>query len=211
MKIGRDFIRLLQGVSKIPEFTEIWRDILYNPQNLSPTFSGILQILSARTSRRFIASRLTPEMESKLNFLATQVEFGNHQRYQTWFTRKYFHGPESETLVCDCIRYICCVIHPTNEILNSNIVPRWVLLGWLLTTTSSNVMAAQAKLALFYDWFFYNPELDSIMNIEPGILIINHSLKVHPTIAATLMDFLIRMTAEFCPELSKEGLAANRQ
>ena len=65
-------------------------------------------------------------------------------------------------------------------------------------------MAAQTKLALFYDWFFYNKESDSIMNIEPGILVMNHALKSHPVIAATLMDFIIRMTDEFCPELQRE-------
>ena len=204
MKLGRDFIRLLQGVAKIPEFIDLWRDILYSPQKLSPNFTGILQILSVRTSRRFLASRLTPDMETRLSFLATQVKFGQHQRYQTWFARRFFTGPETQTLVCDCIRYICGVIHPTNEMLNSNIVPRWALIGWLLTTITSNVMAAQTKLALFYDWFFYNKDSDSIMNIEPGILVMNHALKSHPVIAATLMDFIIRMTDEFCPELQQE-------
>ena len=204
MKIGRDLIRLLQGVAKIPEFIDLWRDILYNPQKLDPTFAGIIQILSVRTSRRLLSSRLTPEMGTKLTFLATQVKFGQHQRYQNWFTKRYFTTPESQTLVCDCIRYICGVIHPTNEMLNSNIVPRWALIGWLLTTITSNVMAAQAKPALFYDWFFYNKDIDSIMNIEPGILVMNHALKSHPTIAATLMDFITRMTDEFCPELKTE-------
>lgn len=29
----------------------------------------------------------------------------------------------------------------------------------------SNVAASNAKLALFYDWLFFDPERDSIMNI----------------------------------------------
>lgn len=29
----------------------------------------------------------------------------------------------------------------------------------------SNVAASNAKLALFYDWLFFSPEKDSIMNI----------------------------------------------
>lgn len=29
----------------------------------------------------------------------------------------------------------------------------------------SNVAASNAKLALFYDWLFFNPDKDSIMNI----------------------------------------------
>lgn len=32
----------------------------------------------------------------------------------------------------------------------------------------SNVAASNAKLALFYDWLFFNPDKDSIMNIGMG-------------------------------------------
>lgn len=71
--IGRDLVRLLQNVARIPEFDQLWRDILLNPKTLSPQFSGILQLLQTRTSRRFLQSRLTPEMERKLVFLTSQV------------------------------------------------------------------------------------------------------------------------------------------
>src|SRR4029434_10326942 len=32
------------------------------------------------------------------------------------------------------IRYICGVVHPSNEVLSSDILPRWAIIGWLLTT-----------------------------------------------------------------------------
>jgi len=35
----------------------------------------------------------------------------------------------------------------------------------------SNVAASNAKLALFYDWFFFDAEKDSIMNIGNGLLV----------------------------------------
>ncbi|KAJ7402294.1 hypothetical protein WISP_00149 [Willisornis vidua] len=38
--IGRDLVRLLQNVARIPEFEQLWRDILHNPQVLSPQFTG---------------------------------------------------------------------------------------------------------------------------------------------------------------------------
>lgn len=78
--IGRDLVRLLQNVARIPEFEQLWRDILLAPKTLSPSFTGILQLLQNRTSRRFLQSRLTPEMERKLVFLTSQVRFGNHKR-----------------------------------------------------------------------------------------------------------------------------------
>ena len=38
--IGRDFVRLLQNVARIPEFEALWRDMLYNQSSLSPNFTG---------------------------------------------------------------------------------------------------------------------------------------------------------------------------
>ncbi|XP_048524257.1 integrator complex subunit 3 homolog [Dendroctonus ponderosae] len=165
-------------------------------------FAGVLQLLQNRTSRRFLQSRLTPEMERKLVFLTSQVRFGNHKRYQDWFQRQYLATPESQSLRCDIIRFIVGVIHPTNELLCSDIIPRWAVIGWLLTTCTSNVAVSNAKLALFYDWLFYDVEKDNIMNIEPAILVMHHSMRSHPAVTATLLDFLCRIINHFYPPLS---------
>ncbi|NXK76149.1 INT3 protein, partial [Amazona guildingii] len=163
--IGRDLVRLLQNVARIPEFELLWKDIIHNPQVLSAQFTGVLQLLQSRTSRKFLACRLTPDMETKLLFMTSRVRFGQQKRYQDWFQRQYLSTPDSQSLRCDLIRYICGVVHPSNEVLSSDILPRWAIIGWLLTTCTSNVAASNAKLALFYDWLFFNPEKDSIMNI----------------------------------------------
>lgn len=93
------------------------------------------------------------------------MRFGNQKRYQDWFQRQYLSTPESQSLRCDLIRFIVGVIHPSNEVLCSDIIPRWAVLGWLLTTCTHPVAAANAKMALFYDWLFYDAERDNIMNI----------------------------------------------
>ncbi|XP_021933684.1 integrator complex subunit 3 isoform X2 [Zootermopsis nevadensis] len=200
--IGRDFVRLLQNVARIPEFDQLWRDLLTNPKSLCPTFTGILQLLQTRTSRRFLQSRLTPDMERKLVFLTSQVRFGYHKRYQEWFQRQYLATPESQSLRCDLIRFIVGVIHPTNELLCSDIIPRWAVIGWLLTTCTSSVAASNAKLALFYDWLFFEADKDNIMNIEPAILVMHHSMRSHPAVTATLLDFLCRIIPNFYPLLA---------
>ena len=41
MNIGRDLVRLLQYVGRIPEFEKLWKDILHDPNALSTTFTGI--------------------------------------------------------------------------------------------------------------------------------------------------------------------------
>ncbi|KAK2518220.1 hypothetical protein Q9233_012731 [Columba guinea] len=227
--IGRDLVRLLQNVARIPEFEQLWKDIIHNPQVLSTQFTGgqgrgiartlqtlnsiihsffqplfwvsrgllnatllflvkgVLQLLQSRTSRKFLACRLTPDMETKLLFMTSR--------------RQYLSTPDSQSLRCDLIRYICGVVHPSNEVLSSDILPRWAIIGWLLTTCTSNVAASNAKLALFYDWLFFNPEKDSIMNIEPAILVMHHSMKPHPAITATLLDFMCRIIPNFYPPL----------
>ena len=50
--------------------------------------TGVLQLLQTRTSRRFLQSRLTPDMERKLVFFTSNVRFGNHKRYQEWFQKQ---------------------------------------------------------------------------------------------------------------------------
>uniref|UniRef100_A0A8C6U5H8 Integrator complex subunit 3 n=1 Tax=Neogobius melanostomus TaxID=47308 RepID=A0A8C6U5H8_9GOBI len=202
--IGRDLVRLLQNVARIPEMELLWKDLLHNPTQLSPQYTGILQLLTARTSRKFLACRLTPDMETKLLFMTSRVRFGQQKRYQDWFQRQYLSTAESQSLRCDLIRYICGVVHPSNEVLSSDILPRWAIIGWLLTTCTSNVAASNAKLALFYDWLFFNPDKDSIMNIEPAILVMHHSMKPHPAITATLLDFMCRIIPHFFPPLESQ-------
>ncbi len=91
------------------------------------------------------------------------------------------------------------MIHPTNELLGSDIIPRWAVIGWLLTTCTNQVASSNAKLALFYDWLFFTPDKDNIMNIEPAILVMHHSMRPHPAITATLLDFLCRIVPNFFP------------
>lgn len=198
--LGRDFVRLLQNVARIPEFDLLWRDIILNPKSLCPMFTGVWQLLQIRTSRRFLQSRLTPEIERKLLFMTNNVKFGNHKRYQDWFQEKYFLTPESQSLRSDLIRFIINAIHPTNDMLCSDIIPRWAIIGWLLTSCTNVTALANAKLALFYDWLFFDPVKDNIMNVEPGILVMYHSIRNHPLVSSTLLDFLCRIMKNFYPK-----------
>lgn len=95
--------------------------------------------------------------------LSQIVDNFNCSEFASFF--QYLGTPEAQSLRCDLIRFIVGVIHPTNELLCSDIIPRWAVIGWLLTTCTSNIASANAKLALFYDWLFYDPERDNIMNI----------------------------------------------
>lgn len=82
-----------------------------------------------------------------------QVRFGQQKRYQDWFQRQYLSTPDSQSLRCDLIRYICGVVHPSNEVLSSDILPRWAIIGWLLTTCTVRGEGPYSKIPLFPSFF----------------------------------------------------------
>ena len=88
MQIGRDLLRLLQAVARIPDFTDLWCDLMLHPQKIGPQCVGVAQMLSRRTSRHFIAGRILVDIEIKLNFLLSKLKFGQHKKYQEWFQKK---------------------------------------------------------------------------------------------------------------------------
>jgi integrator complex subunit 3 len=65
LRIGRDFIRVLQDLVHVPEFRAIWKDLVLNSSEFkTPGFSDISQFYYMRTSSRYPLLRITPEMET---------------------------------------------------------------------------------------------------------------------------------------------------
>ncbi|KAJ2521899.1 hypothetical protein GGI11_001882 [Coemansia sp. RSA 2049] len=202
--VGRDLVRMLQDVAKIPAFRELWHDMLHRPRAVSAHFGGVEQLLRTPTPRVFLASRLTFEMETRLLFILERLPGNAYSRNLTWFVHRYLSTPESETLYSDLIRYIVGVFHPPNAVLASNIVPRYVFLGILLRYVRSQVVAANAKLALFFDWLFYDPATDNIMNIEPGVLIVARSTDKYAYLTASFLEFLNYLADAYLPPMAAE-------
>ncbi|XP_074292429.1 uncharacterized protein LOC141619300 isoform X2 [Silene latifolia] len=198
VNIGRDLIRLLQDLVHIPEFRAIWKDLLMKPSVFGvPDFSDISKIYGMRTSSRYILLRITPEMETQLRFLLTHVKFGTQRRHQAWFARKFLFGPERETLIIDIVRFICCAHHPSNEVLQSEVVPRWAVIGWLLKSCTKKYIEASVKLALFYDWLFFDEKVDNFMNVEPAMLLMVNSIPRYIDITSSLLEFLLLLVENY--------------
>ena len=133
--LGRDFIRTLQNISSYSRLDVFWRnmdDIIKQHQDCNP--------FDLRPpSRRVLAMRLSPEMESNIIFLLEHVKVGSQKPYQSWYVEWHLMNETRsairEILIPDIIRFICCVIHPSNSVLASDILPRWMVLGWLLKLT----------------------------------------------------------------------------
>ncbi|KAJ1404733.1 Integrator complex subunit 3 [Sesbania bispinosa] len=194
LKIGRDFIRLLQDLVHVPEFKAILNDMVLNPSQFNTSgFMGVSQIYCTRTSSRYVLLRIIPEMETQLRFLLTHVKLGRQKRHQMWFARKFLNDPNKETVIVDIVRFVCCAHHPPNEIIQSDVIPRWAVIGWLLKSCRTNYVQANVKLALFYDWLFFDEKMDNIMNIEPAILLMVHSIPQYVDITNTLLEFLLRL------------------
>ncbi|KAK7404288.1 hypothetical protein VNO78_05061 [Psophocarpus tetragonolobus] len=199
-KIGRDIIRLLQDLIHVPEFKAILQDIVYNPSAFNVVgfkFNDVSQIFSTRTSSRYSLLRISPEMETQLRFLLTNIKLGHQKRHQLWFANKFLNEPDKEFLIVDIVRFICCAHHPPNEIIQSDIVPRWALIGWLLTCCRRNHAMANVKLALFYDWLFFDERVDNLMNIEPALLLMVHSVPKYVEITHALLEFLLHLVDNY--------------
>jgi len=48
LMVGRDLVRVLMYVARIPQIELLWKDMLHRPKLLSPTFKGIIQIMQTR-------------------------------------------------------------------------------------------------------------------------------------------------------------------
>jgi len=67
------------------------------------------------------------------------------------------------------------------------------VVGSFLTSCTSQVVSAFTKLAIFYDWISFNPEKDNVMSLEPAALLMQNSVRSHPQILPTMLDFLLRL------------------
>lgn len=69
------------------------------------------------------------------------------------------------TLV-SCCSYVVSVYHPSNRVISSDVIPRYMVIKWLLTCITTNYGAQNAKLALFIDWFTYKRDCGKIMCVS---------------------------------------------
>ena len=172
----------------------IWKDLMLSPTEFKvPEFRDISQLYRVRTSSRYFLLRITPVMESQLRFLLSDVKFGNHRRYPVWFAKKFLCTAEKETLLIDIVRFICCSHHPPNEIILSDIIPRWAVIGWLLKCCRKKYVEASVKLALFYDWLFFDEKVDNVMNIEPAFLLMVNSMSRYIEMTHMLLDYFFHL------------------
>jgi integrator complex subunit 3 len=183
LDLGRDFIRAIQDVTKITEFDSLWRDMVKIPERLSPRFKSIEeQLMSKPTPIEILSSRLTPGMELKLYGLLDSVPRECGWTFWYRFKKKFLGTSEAEWLIPDIIRYLLSLELRREVVDDAKHIQRWELIRNLFQSIRNELVAQNAKLALFYDWIFYNPKFDHCyrLGIQIYILVWNCTLKISP-------------------------------
>ncbi|KAG4983853.1 hypothetical protein JHK87_028602 [Glycine soja] len=104
------------------------------------------------TSSWYSLLRISPEMETQLRFLLTDIKLGHHKRQQLW----------------------------------------------------SKQVEESVKLALFYDWLFYDERMDGIMNIKPAVLLMVHSVPKFINVTCALLEFLSHLVDRY--DVGRKGV-----
>ena len=198
--LGRELVRLLWTVSRLPEFKAFWQELLRtSPGSTENTISRLLQM---PTPKRYMPSRLTPQLEGDLLYLCEHVRVGSEGRYLEWLDQRHSLGP---VLIADVIRFLVTSYHPAHGIVTAPVVQRWSLIESLLGRIGDDTL--EAYLALFMDLICFEmtgqSNNDSLMCIEPAVLLL---IK---TLSSSLLDFLeVGVTRDFLPQLESSLVPA---
>jgi len=205
--VGRDLLRVLMGATCVPELAAIRSELLGGEAPGSASGEKVAAgmalehplagCLKRPTPHWLLLSRLSSEIELKLHFMMSQVRMSNQRRYQTWFAQKHLSSDSKLSLVPDMVRYVCGVYHPPNHVLCSDVLPRWAVVGWLLQAVAGTKWEQASKLAVLYDWFFFGVATDSIMNVEPAMLLMVNSVPKYSKMTVSLLDKVFTIVDSF--------------
>eukprot|EP00049_Salpingoeca_infusionum_P015654 m.306360 g.306360 ORF g.306360 m.306360 type:complete len:1189 (+) comp15920_c0_seq8:70-3636(+) len=204
MALGQELVRALHGVTHIEAFTALWRDIMFNPASLTPSFTGIEQLMGIVAPRHSVMTLISRAMEEKLVFMMTRLTTRSDSAHFEWFEGLFFsHKSTCDLLICDMIRYVIVCYHPDNATLASNTIKRWEILDWLVRNTTSIVGSQCAKLCLFLDWLIFQPGIHNIMNTEASMLLLKHFVERDTKNAVSLLEFLALIVQHFLPTMQE--------
>jgi integrator complex subunit 3 len=203
-QIGAEFMRLFLNAVKIPEFQPICEDLSRHVQG-RPLSLHLYERRGAPSNgvNIYVQQLLPVQVERKLEFLLSQAPHPSQSFYLKWFLQSIGveFGSESESLLVDIVRYIVVNIHPRNEIIfESNVIQRFVLIGYLIQSQSHPIHQSWVLQALFYDWLRYDAEdVSSIMLVEPAMLLMYRSAENNPSVTDMLIEYLFNYINSYLP------------
>jgi len=201
--MGRDFVRALQRVKQLPGLAEIWRAL-----NEAEGGKTLTRTLAKPTSSKLLTNRLAPAMIKDMMYMFTRIKMGQQGSRQKHFSKKFFKTDASDLLRPDITRYICGAYHPSNRVLASQLLTRWAQLGWLYATAHTPHARRSIMEAVLWDLFYFNPRVDTIMNIEPAALLLTRSVPKYPNVSAEILHLLNRSTPAMNDRKTREDVGA---
>eukprot|EP00466_Bigelowiella_natans_P014702 jgi/Bigna1/67453/fgenesh1_pg.3_\ len=182
---GRDIIRVLARVKKIGKFSEIWNKLANEDDGLA-----LSRALSRATNPRILAGRVSPNMWKDLMFMLKKVYTGKQAKIQKLFVKKFLKSEFSDVLRPDIVRFICGGYHPPNHVLASQILPRYMTIGWLYFTPMKKQSRPTIMRSVLWDMFSFNADDGNVMNIEPAALLLVKSIPKYPNVSAEILKLL---------------------
>ena len=179
-----------------------------NPERLASSFNNIeTQFMLVDSPISALHMRLSPTMEQKLFFILSGPNGLGLNKPVGWtflnrFKKKYLNTLESQRLVPDIIRYICAIDVKSDA---TRKLQRFEVVKNLFLGIQSEYVVQQAKLALFYDWIYFNPAKGEVHRLEPAARLMKECAfkQKEMDITSSLVEFLYLLTKEY--ELQKQG------
>ena len=132
-------MRIFSNLSKIRSIKPIIDD-LCKPYRDKPLMKHMLESSMPKSAgeryNNIYSAFLVPlEIQQKLEFMLSQIPEKIMFMYSKWLldAAGVEFGTESESLLIDIVRYIVVNITPSNEIITSNILQRYTLIGHFIT------------------------------------------------------------------------------
>lgn len=208
MQLGRDLVLVLLRVAKVPQFNAIWKQLLTEPNKLSPNCSGVEDLMS-RPCANFQIYRVTVAMQRKMEFIMNKLKPGAYEKHIEWFRLKHLSNAEAGNLRAEAVRCATFISWPANETPPLFAHEMRAILISSLLVGANNVEAQWCKLHLFWDWLCFDPAVQGgHLLIEPGFSVMRHLLHGQPLIVNSLLDFLIRMSTDLYPQIQARVIAS---
>ncbi|VDN50090.1 unnamed protein product [Dracunculus medinensis] len=198
MQLGRDLLLVLMRLSKIPQFTTIWRLLLYSPSKLLHNFAGVEELMARPCAYNLPTYRICVTMQRKMDFLFGKMKPGMHEKHFEWFKKQHLANADSGSLRAELVRAALFTSWGDSP---HGLDMKALFITFLLHQNSGLVDLQWCKLQLFWDWFCFDFATGGQALIEPGFAVLRNLFHVQPMLANSLLDFLVRMSTELHPPL----------
>ena len=157
----------------------------------------------------YLSLMVPTEVQRKIEFMLGQVPEQAGLLYSQWlldFAGVKF-GTESESLLIDLVRFIVVNVQPTNEVIHSSNLQRFTLIGHFIAHQKHQIHKSWVLQALFIDWLYYEEQsAESIMLVEPGMLLIYRSASQRPWLTDMLVEFLDNYVRNYDPQRTADAM-----